>query len=146
MLLKIKSVREKKRLSQMELAQKSGLSRATIVNYEAEKRVPRVDDLEKIALALGCDIRVFFQSVFTNDFKELSQIINWFTRWVAGINDQVDEGHEVAALIADLGDPSKWTLETIRLKRYIKQGIPNLERFLALLHDVPDDEGIEKAG
>ena len=43
-------------------------------------------------------------------------------------------------------DPSHWNDETIRLKKYIKEGIPNLERLCALMAEVPDEIELEKAG
>lgn len=50
----IREFREKKGLSQVQLADSSGLSLDTIGRYERGSRSPRVSDLEKIASALGC--------------------------------------------------------------------------------------------
>lgn len=51
---KIKEKRESIGITQAGLAEKAGLSRATIVNYESGKRSPRELDLHRIADALGC--------------------------------------------------------------------------------------------
>ena len=58
---KIKEIREKKRMSQAELAEASGVSRATIVRIEsAEDVVINTKTLEKLASALGVSIRTLF--------------------------------------------------------------------------------------
>lgn len=57
----IRSIRVLKGLTQEKLAEKAELSRNTIVNFENKKRVPRVDDLGKIAKALDVEISIFFQ-------------------------------------------------------------------------------------
>lgn len=49
----IKFYRKKLHLSQEELAQKSGLSRNAIYNYENERRSPDIDTLKRIAETLG---------------------------------------------------------------------------------------------
>jgi transcriptional regulator with XRE-family HTH domain len=56
----IKEVRCLADVTQTELARRSGLARSTIVNYETGRRIPRVDDLERIANALEVDICDFF--------------------------------------------------------------------------------------
>ena len=52
----IRSAREKSGLTQEDLANKTGLSRNTIINYESGRRVPRGDDIEKIAEACGLKV------------------------------------------------------------------------------------------
>lgn len=49
---KIKKLRIAKGMSQDELAKKSGISRVAIGNYERGDRVPKIDVLSKIAVAL----------------------------------------------------------------------------------------------
>lgn len=51
----IKSLREKKGLSQNELAEKAGLSRIHVARIESFARCPSVDALQCIADALGVD-------------------------------------------------------------------------------------------
>lgn len=61
MAYKIKEIREKKRMSQAELAEISGVSRATIIRIEsAEDVVINTKTLEKLASALGVSIRTLF--------------------------------------------------------------------------------------
>lgn len=57
----IRNIRLNKGLTQEVLAEKAELSRNTIVNFENKKRVPRVDDLGKIAKALDVEVSIFFQ-------------------------------------------------------------------------------------
>lgn len=54
---KIKALRSEKGMTQRELAEKSGLSRMAIGNYERNYRIPTLDVLEQIANAL--DIATF---------------------------------------------------------------------------------------
>lgn len=56
----IKHERRKHGLLQNELAEKSGMSRSTIINFELGKRSPRVVDLQHIALAMGESEAYFF--------------------------------------------------------------------------------------
>ena len=51
-LEKIRNIRKQQGLSQKKLAELSNLSRSTIINFETDKRDPRVGDLQKIANAL----------------------------------------------------------------------------------------------
>ena len=52
----IRNFRNKKGITQSELAKKIDLSRNTIVNVETARRDPRVKDLRKIANALDVPI------------------------------------------------------------------------------------------
>ena len=52
----IKVIRRKKGINQTELANATGLSRNTIVNFETGRVSPKVDDLRKIANALSVPI------------------------------------------------------------------------------------------
>lgn len=61
MAYKIKEIREKKRMSQAELAELSGVSRATIIRIESvEDVVINTKTLEKLANALGVSVRTLF--------------------------------------------------------------------------------------
>lgn len=53
--LKIKFERQKRGLSQEELALEAGLSRSAIWKIESGKVSPTIESLEKIAAALGMD-------------------------------------------------------------------------------------------
>ena len=59
---KIRLARVSKGITQENLAQRSGLSRNTIVNYETGKRIPRTDDLVKIAKVIDVDVSEFFET------------------------------------------------------------------------------------
>lgn len=52
---RLRGLRERASLSQMELAQRSGVSRATIADLEAGKRPARPATRRKIAAALGVE-------------------------------------------------------------------------------------------
>ena len=52
----IKAIRKEKGLTQKKLAELSGIAEITIRQYEAEKYRPKVEQLEKLAAALGVTI------------------------------------------------------------------------------------------
>ena len=61
MAYKIKEIREKKRMSQAELAEASGVSRATIIRIENTPEVViNTKTLEKLASALDVSVRTLF--------------------------------------------------------------------------------------
>ena len=63
MAYKIKEIREKKRMSQAELAEISGVSRATIIRIESTDNVViNTKTLEKLASALNVSVRTLFLS------------------------------------------------------------------------------------
>ena len=66
----IRVFRKKKRITQAELSQKTGLSRNTIVNFENSKRDPRIKDLRKIANALNVPIEELISENGTDGSKE----------------------------------------------------------------------------
>lgn len=58
---KIKELRERKRMSQAELSQLSGVSRATIIRIEsADNVVINTQTLERLAKALNVSIKTLF--------------------------------------------------------------------------------------
>ncbi|MDE7435722.1 MAG: helix-turn-helix domain-containing protein [Lachnospiraceae bacterium] len=56
MKLLIYQRRGEKRISMRELAEKTGIGRSTLYDYEIGKTSPTLDNLEKIAKALGVKI------------------------------------------------------------------------------------------
>jgi len=69
-LKNLKTIREEAGITQQELANKAGLSRNTIVNFEKGRRLPRVDDLKRIATALGVTPSVLMQSLDDSNPQE----------------------------------------------------------------------------
>ena len=67
---KIKSIRIKKGISQMELSFRSNLSQSFIANIEKGKKQPSVLTLIRIADALGVNPQDFFPELFDFDTKE----------------------------------------------------------------------------
>ena len=54
--MNIKKLREKKGITQQELADVLGVAQSTVAMWESNKSLPRVDTLKAIAKALGCTI------------------------------------------------------------------------------------------
>ena len=65
MLIKIWNVRTEKEITLSELAQRCGISRAALSNYENEIRYPTILQMEKIAKAL--DVRI--SDLYESDYK-----------------------------------------------------------------------------
>lgn len=65
MLIKIWNVRTEKEITLSELAQRCGISRAALSNYENEIRYPTIFQMEKIAKAL--DVRI--SDLYESDYK-----------------------------------------------------------------------------
>jgi transcriptional regulator with XRE-family HTH domain len=55
--MKIREIREEKRMSRKDLAQKAGIGVHSVERYELGQRSPTVATLEKIAAALGVEAR-----------------------------------------------------------------------------------------
>ena len=56
---KLKTLRKTKKLTQVELADLLGVTRATISNYETGRRAPHIKELERIAKLLGVNLEYF---------------------------------------------------------------------------------------
>ena len=62
MKMKIKEVRKKRKLTQIELAKLTGISKSSISRYEREEIWPDMLEMEWIALALDVKITDLFDS------------------------------------------------------------------------------------
>ena len=117
----IKLTRKKAGLTQKQLAQKTGLSVATIQGYEQNKYYPKIDSLNKIAMALSVSIgdlagddslsiyqselrelpETFDQNV-KSSLKKLSQTVSkGLNDFAAHTHDIVDSDAKVAFLLYD---------------------------------------------
>ena len=56
---KLKTLRKSQRLTQQTVADKIGITRATISNYEIDRRTPNLRDLQKIADFFGVGLDYF---------------------------------------------------------------------------------------
>ena len=81
---RIKELRLKSKLTQKELSKITGISEISIRKYESGDRTPKIDAIEKLALALNVQIdyiigrsefEKFDSSIINNDFKSLITII-----------------------------------------------------------------------
>ena len=60
----IEQVRLEKGVSLSQLAKQTGIPVSTLSDYEKEKYSPRIDRVEKIAIALGVSIAELFESEY----------------------------------------------------------------------------------
>lgn len=62
MELKLKEMRKKRKMTQMELSKKSGVSHPTIVRLESGKPADvKLGTLRKLASALDCKLQIFLE-------------------------------------------------------------------------------------
>jgi len=71
--VKVKGFRNKKNLTQEDLAEKSGLHPTYIGSVERGERNLTVESLDKIAKGLGCDIRDLFERRKTKRYPTLQE-------------------------------------------------------------------------
>ena len=62
---KIKNLRKEQNLTAKELAEKSGLTVVSIINYENNHRKPNLISINKLATALNCDFDTLYK--WTNE-------------------------------------------------------------------------------
>ncbi len=60
----ISQVRKEKKVSGAELSRRANIPKTTLYELENEIRSPRLDQLERIAIALGCKINDLFESEY----------------------------------------------------------------------------------
>lgn len=70
---KLKTLRKGRKLTQQELSEKLGLSRATISNYEVGRRSPHLSDLRRFAEFFGVGLDYFGVSTEDESFELLSR-------------------------------------------------------------------------
>lgn len=70
---KLKNLRRGKKLTQLELSEKLGLSRATISNYECSRRTPHLSELRRFAQFYGVGLEFFGVETTDESFELLSR-------------------------------------------------------------------------
>ena len=76
--LKLRQIRKEKKLSQIEVAEKANVAVNSIRLYEANKRQPRMDQLQKIASALEIDVAELLETKPQMDwFRDLGYQIGF---------------------------------------------------------------------
>lgn len=69
---KLKALRMRNHFTQQEIADRLGVTRSTVSNFEIGRRKPEVDVLEKLAAIYGVDLNYFStQPICANDLIEL---------------------------------------------------------------------------
>lgn len=76
---KLKTLRKGKKLTQLELSEKIGLSRATISNYEVGRRTPHLSELRRFAQIYGVGLDYFGVNTSDESFELLSRAKSIFT-------------------------------------------------------------------
>lgn len=69
---KLKALRTRQHFTQQDIADRLGVTRSTVSNFEIGRRKPEIDVLEKLAAIYGVDLNYFStQPVTANDLIEL---------------------------------------------------------------------------
>lgn len=69
---KLKALRIRKHFTQQDIADRLGVTRSTVSNFEIGRRKPEIDVLEKLAAIYGVDLNYFAtQPICANDLIEL---------------------------------------------------------------------------
>ena len=69
---KLKALRLRNHLTQQDIADKLGVTRSTVSNFEIGRRKPEIDVIEKLAAIYGVDLNYFSTNLITaNDLIEL---------------------------------------------------------------------------
>lgn len=82
---RIKAARNATKLTQKELATKSGIAEITIRQYESNKRQPRLEYLDKIAEALGVDVWELYDGYTLKTAQHNEHF------WTAYLDDQLKQ-------------------------------------------------------
>jgi len=83
---RIKELRKTKGLSQEKIAEIVGVDPKHISRIEVGKSYPSLDTLEKIAKALGMELKDFFE--FAHNLKSPDNIIKDINRLIKGISEE----------------------------------------------------------
>ena len=67
---KIRIARKQKGYTQYELADKLGISRSTIANYEIARRIPDFKDLQTLSTVLGVTVEYFADNQMENTLHD----------------------------------------------------------------------------
>lgn len=70
---KLKTLRKGRKLTQQELADKLGVTRATVSNYEVGRRTPHLSELQRFAEFYGVDLSYFGVATKDEVFDLLSR-------------------------------------------------------------------------
>lgn len=70
---KLKTLRKGRKLTQLELSERLGLSRATISNYEVGRRTPHLSELRRFAEFYGVSLDYFGIETEDESFELLSR-------------------------------------------------------------------------
>ena len=98
----IKSIREKKRISQKQLAAAIGTSQSAIAEYESGQKTPKLETFSRIAAALDTSVLALLPSEISEGATILSPENRELLEAVSDLNDSGRK--KVREYAADLGN------------------------------------------
>ena len=87
---KIQVLRKNKHITQQQLADDLNLSRATISNYEVNRRSPSIDDLKLLADYFGVGLDYFGTEITNASFEISSRVIEYFKNENISLDDKIE--------------------------------------------------------
>ncbi|ADQ04022.1 helix-turn-helix domain protein [Caldicellulosiruptor owensensis OL] len=117
--LKIRILREEKRISQKELAKRLEISPQALANYEKGKRMPGINILVRLSEEL--DVSIDFLLGLTDIRKPKSRMVKEHLEML----ENIQEKEEILSLIEEL---SNWEPEAVKIiERFLKRVRKNVE-------------------
>lgn len=101
---KIKTLRKAKGLTQEQLAEAVGTTRATLAGYETGRRNPRLPDLQRIAEYFGVGLDFFGVATSDDVFEILARAKDVFASEVIAKEDKEKLYRELMRLYLQLSD------------------------------------------
>lgn len=89
--IKLKALRQARKMTQQDAADKMGLNRSTLSNYEISRRVPSLNELKKIAAFYGVGLDYF--GIASKD--EILEILTRAKEVFASPEISIDEKEEL---------------------------------------------------
>ena len=121
---KLKNLRLSKKLKQSDLAEKSGVSRVAIGNYERGARQPNIEILSKIATALEVDITDLLDSQSRDNLMDIEYLLD---KYGYEVNPYSEDGYSKIEVSNETG-----TVTIMLEQEFINMGnqlISSIENF-----------------
>lgn len=104
---KLKMLRKSKGITQGQMADATGINRSTLANYEAGRRIPAVQELQKIADFFGVGLNYFGIATKEELFDILVRTKKVFASELISKDDKLELYQELMRLYIQLVDTPK---------------------------------------
>lgn len=106
---RIKEARLERKMTQAQLAEKSGIAVITLSQYERGKRQPRIEQLAALSCALCIELDYFINA--HSSYKTATEAITAFENFAQGVENDYIKSQEKELLLAfnKLNDAGRFT-------------------------------------